>query len=56
MSRDGAIFIARQKILKAMYDSVERMNQHVLNGNTEGVVCEQTLQVHLRRQVESLKG
>lgn len=47
----------RQKgiALQAMYRSVERMNEHVLQGNYDGMIGERILQVHLRRDFENLQ-
>ena len=42
------------KILKAMYKSVDRMNHHVLKGNSESASAEYWLQVNLRNDFSKL--
>jgi len=49
----------KQKILIAMYESVERMNQHYKKGRSAGIKAEQLLQEHLRKNfvyVKDYKG
>lgn len=46
---------AKKEFLESMYHSVERMNEHALQGNDEGVLAEQTLQTHLRKNFEDLQ-
>ena len=41
-------FSEKKKTLETMYKSVERMNQHVVNNNSSGVIAEQYLQRNLR--------
>jgi len=38
----------REKTLMAMYESVDRMNQHTLKGNSQSAAAEYWLQVNLR--------
>ena len=38
----------REKTLMAMYESVDRMNRHTLNGNSQSAAAEYWLQVNLR--------
>ena len=42
------------KILLAMYRSVDRMNVHYSNGNTQGVMSEASLQANLRYNFNEL--
>lgn len=58
-SRESVIDYAKQKDLLTMYASVDRMNQHVVEGNTDGVVSEQHLQQNIRsnfRELQSRQG
>ena len=45
----------KQKILLAMYESVERMNEHYLNGNSHGVMAENSLQMNLRHNFNEIE-
>jgi hypothetical protein len=38
----------KYNILMAMYRSVDRQNEHILNGNNQGAEAEKWLQVNLR--------
>jgi hypothetical protein len=56
---ETVIDYAKQQDLLTMYKSVDRMNQHVVEGNTEGVVSEQHLQQNIRgnfRELQSRQG
>jgi len=58
-SRESVIDYAKQQDLLTMYASVDRMNQHMVEGNTDGVVSEQHLQRNLRsnfRELQSRQG
>ena len=44
----------KEKELLAMYASVERMNQAVLDGNPERFLAERHLQINLRTKFETL--
>lgn len=59
MADETVIDYAKQQDLLTMYKSVDRMNQHVVEGNTEGVVSEQHLQQNIRgnfRELQSRQG
>lgn len=59
MANDSVIDYAKQQDLLTMYKSVDRMNQHVVEGNTEGVLSEQHLQQNIRgnfRELQSRQG
>ena len=45
----------RQKVLLAMYKSVNRMNQHFKNENFHAVKSEMVLQEHLRKNFTYVK-
>ena len=50
---------AKQEILLALYESLERMNAHMLDSNVEGVTAERYLQCNLRnnfRELEDRQG
>ncbi len=49
------IDLAQAELLEAMYKSVERMNHHCVEGQTEGVLSEQHLQINLRSNFEELQ-
>lgn len=51
---DSLVDYAKQETLLAMYRSVDRMNAHVVNGNTDGVISEQHLQKNFRSNFEEL--
>lgn len=51
---DSVVDYAKQETLLLMYQSVDRMNHHVVNGNTAGVIAEQHLQVNYRSNFEEL--
>ena len=44
----------KEKILLAMYKSVDRMNKHYSEGNTQGVMSEASLQQNLRHNFNEL--
>ncbi|MBD3260532.1 MAG: hypothetical protein GF334_02465 [Candidatus Altiarchaeales archaeon] len=52
---EGVTNYARKEILEAMYKSVERMNQHVVENNPDATLSEQHLQVNLRRNFRELQ-
>jgi hypothetical protein len=45
---------AKAEFLEAMYASVDRMNQHLVEGNTQSAEAERHLQMDLRKNFESL--
>lgn len=45
---------AREKLLLAALYSVERMNYHILEGNSQAAFAERTLQENLRCNFEDL--
>lgn len=45
----------QQKLLLAMYRSVDRQNLHVAQGNHEGASAEKWLQVNLRHNFNEIK-
>ena len=45
----------KNKLLLAMYRSVERMNEHYLKGNSHGAMSEGGLQTNLRHNFNSLE-
>ena len=45
----------KNKILLAMYKSVDRMNTHYSKGNTQGVMAESSLQMNLRHNFNELE-
>ncbi len=45
---------AKEKTLLAMYQSLERMNHHIVAGNSESAISEQHLQINLRSNFEEL--
>ena len=51
---DSITDYSKQEALIAMYQSVDRMNQHILNDNTDGIVAEQNLQKNFRSIFEEL--
>ncbi len=58
-SRESTINYAKRQALLTMYASIDRMNQHVVEGNTDGVVSEQHLQQNIRsnfRELQSRQG
>lgn len=52
---DSVVDYAKQETLLAMYRSVDRMNEHVIAGNSDGVVSEQHLQTNLRGNFRELQ-
>ena len=54
-SRESIVDYAKQRDLLTMYASVDRMNQHMVEGNTDGVVSEQHLQQNLRSNFRELQ-
>ena len=48
------MFDIKNKLLMAMYLSVDRMNDHYRVGNCDGVKAEQGLQKNLRKNFEDL--
>ena len=44
-----------EKLLGAMYRSVDRMNQHWVTGNNAGVIAEKFYQENLRHNIEELR-
>ena len=46
----------KNKLLLAMYRSVERMNLHYLKGNSHGATAEASLQTNLRHNFNNLGG
>lgn len=55
-NQDSVIDYAKQQDLLTMYKSVTRMNQHVMEGNTGGVVAEQHLQQNIRSNFRELQS
>jgi hypothetical protein len=58
-SRESVVDYAKQQDLLTMYASVDRMNNHMVEGNTDGVVSEQHLQQNIRsnfRELQSRQG
>ncbi|KKN44417.1 hypothetical protein LCGC14_0693310 [marine sediment metagenome] len=58
-SREFIVDYAKQRDLLTMYASVDRMNQHMVEGNTDGVASEQHLQQNIRsnfRELQSRQG
>ncbi len=58
-SRESVVDYAKQQDLLTMYASVDRMNQHMIEGNTDGAVSEQHLQQNIRsnfRELQSRQG
>jgi len=54
-NKTPAVDYAKQQSLLTMYASVERMNQHIIDGNTDGVTSEQHLQRNLRNNFRELQ-
>ena len=46
----------KEKILKAMYESVDRMNLHITKGNHQSAEAEKWLQVNLRHSFNEVTG
>lgn len=58
-SRDSVIDYAKQQDLLTMYASVDRMNQHMVEGNGDAATSEQHLQQNIRsnfRELQSRQG
>lgn len=58
-SRESVVDYAKQQDLLTMYASVERMNNHMVEGNVDGAVSEQHLQQNIRsnfRELQSRQG
>lgn len=58
-NRKSTVDYAKKQALLTMYASVDRMNQHIVRGNTDGVVSEQHLQQNIRnnfRELQSRQG
>jgi len=58
-SQDSVVNYAKRQDLLTMYASVDRMNQHMIEGNTGGAVSEQYLQQNIRnnfRELQSRQG
>jgi hypothetical protein len=58
-TEESVVDYAKIDSLLTMYKSVERMNNHMVEGNTDGVVSEQHLQQNLRsnfRELQSRQG
>ncbi len=53
---DSNVDTAKSKLLKAMYRSVERVNQYLIRGTPESIPAEEWLQVNLRKNFESLNA
>jgi len=49
------IDLSKAEILEAMYQSVRRMNEHIIQQNTDGVQAEQQLQINLRGNFRDLQ-
>jgi len=55
VDEDSVVDHAKQQDLLTMYQSVERMNGHILSGNNDGVIFEQHLQMNLRSNFRELQ-
>lgn len=53
---DNLVDYTKQEILQAVYDSIARMNNYVLEENTEGVLAEKNLQEIYRSRFEELSN
>ena len=53
---ESLIDYAKQEELMLMYKSVDRMNQHIMNNNTPGVIAEQYLQQNFRKRFRDLQS
>ena len=59
MTDDSVVDYAKQQDLLTMYKSVDRMNQHMVEGNVDGAVSEKHLQQNIRsnfRELQSRQG
>ena len=56
MKEEANIDKEKNKILLAMYKSVDRMNLHYQQGNTQGVMSESSLQTNLRHNFNELEA
>jgi len=54
MHADTVVGHAKEELLQAMYRSVERMNQSIVDGDQNQALVEQLLQVDLRAEFEKL--
>lgn len=53
---DGSVIDhAKAEVLEAMYRSVDRMNHHCIDGNTDSIQSEQHLQINLRGNFRELQ-
>lgn len=56
MHGDVLIAYGKESLLRALYRSTERMNVHIINNNSAGVIAEQALQRNLRADFEALQS
>jgi len=56
MHGDALIAYGKESLLRALYRSTERMNVHIINNNSAGVIAEQGLQRNLRADFEALQS